>query len=93
MPEVLRARKGDTAQTKMRLAIARRHWVCLADVLHCEGLLSELDGGLLTQAAQTYALMNEAFWTGEFKAQEASALRYHAAADRRTSGCQKPKAI
>lgn len=82
MPEVLRTRKGDTAQVKARLAIARKHWEYLADVLQGEGLLSELDGGMLTQAAQTFALMNEAFRTGEYKAHEAAARRYQAAGDR-----------
>ncbi|MFN7650803.1 MAG: hypothetical protein ACK6DY_18530 [Acidobacteriota bacterium] len=37
---------------------------------------------MLTQAGQTYALMNEAFRMGEYKAHEAAALRYQAAADR-----------
>jgi hypothetical protein len=67
--------------------------VYLADVLHGEGLPSTLDGGLLTHAAWTYALTNEAFRTGEFKVHEAAAPRYHAAADRRPSGRRKPKAI
>ena len=82
MPEVLRPRKGDDDAVKARLATARAHWEYLADTLHREGLLAELDSGMLTQAAQTFALMSEAFRTGEYKAHEAAALRYQASADR-----------
>lgn len=52
---------------KGRLAIARRHWQYLADVLQGEELLHELDGGMLTLAAQTFALMSEAFPTGRLQ--------------------------
>lgn len=68
--------------TRDRLKTAREHWVYLADTLEAEGLLANLDEGMLTGAALAYAMMTEAGRGGDDRAYARLWQRYIQAADR-----------
>jgi hypothetical protein len=67
---------------KWRKKVCAHHREYLAGELTREGLLSTVDEGVLTQAAQIYTLATEAFITGDHRAHPAHTQRYMQIADR-----------
>lgn len=67
---------------RKRLGWARQHWDYLVDALLADGLMAELDGGVLATAALAYAQMVEAGVQGSASAFAATSQRYLQVSDR-----------
>lgn len=81
-PPAFKAYPNDPPETRKRLAVAKAHWVYLAEQLAADGLLAQCDEGMLTQAAMIYALSWEAFREGHHAAHSMHSKAYMQIADR-----------
>lgn len=82
MEAALEAKRGMPECPPGMDPVAKRHWQYLADGLHREGLLAEIDGGSLVTAATAYSAMIATHKAKDYVAWEKASGRYMQIADR-----------